>query len=214
MKLLIIGCGRVGSELALSTAQDGHDVTVIDPINQAFERLGTDFPGRTVCGAYLDKNVLQRAGIEESDGLAAVTNDDSVNFVIAQAAKEIFNISNVVARAYDPLRRQAFEALGIHVVASSAWGAQRIIQILTHPGEDLITTLGHGEVMLVERQIEEALDGTTVFDAQKEDQSYIVAIIRGGKAYLPNPGFILQKNDLIVVSITSKDFSNSKIEEA
>ena len=117
MNLIIVGCGRIGSELALATAQEGHQVTVIDYSFEAFERLGANFPGRTVCGDVLDQAVLHRAEIEHADGLAAVTSDDATNFVIARAAQEIFHVPNVVVRAYDPRCREAFEDLGNQGIA-------------------------------------------------------------------------------------------------
>jgi trk system potassium uptake protein TrkA len=203
MKLIIVGCGRIGSELALTVVRLGHHVTIIDPDNRAFERLGTHFSGRTVLGTYLDQDVLQRAGITDADGLAAVCADDATNFVVARAAKEIFNVPNVVARTYDPLRREAFETLGIQVVASSSWGAQRVTQLLTHPGDLPLLDLGHGEILLVERKIEKALNGKTI-DALQADKCYPVAIIRGGKAFFPVTGFNLIEGDLVVLAVDGK----------
>jgi trk system potassium uptake protein TrkA len=203
MKLIIVGCGRIGSELALTVVRLGHHVTIIDPDNRAFERLGTNFSGRTVLGTYLDQDVLRRAGIEDADGLAAVCADDATNFVVARAAKEIFNVPNVVARTYDPLRREAFETLGIQVVASSSWGAQRVTQLLTHPGDLPLLDLGHGEILLVERKIEKALSGKTI-DTLHADKCYPVAIIRGGKAFFPVMGFNLIEGDLVVLAVDGK----------
>ena len=159
MNLIIVGCGRIGSELAKSTALQGHHVTVIDQSTESFERLGMDFPGRTVSGDVLDQDVFHRADIEQADGLAAVTSDDATNFVVARAAKEVFHVPNVVVRAYDPRRRDALENLGIRSVATSLWGARRLTQLLTHPGYLPVMTFGHAEISLVETVISSEFSG-------------------------------------------------------
>jgi trk system potassium uptake protein TrkA len=198
MKLIIVGCGRIGSELARKVLNEGHQVAIIDRSAAAFESLGADFQGRTICGDVLDQDVLARAGIEETDGLAAVTSDDATNFVVARMAKEIFRVPNVVARAYDPRRREAFEALGIRCIASSSWGAQRLTQILTHPGQLPILTLGHGEVSLVEINVKPAQVGLRLNTFTI--QGHPVAVVRRGAALLPNPELQLQADDLVILS--------------
>ena len=202
MNLIIVGCGRIGSELAHSVVENGHQVSIIDHSTDAFKRLGTDFRGRTICGDVLDQNVLLRAGIEEADGLAAVTSDDATNFVVARAANEIFKIKNVVVRAYDPRRRAAFEALGIRSIASSSWGAQRLTQLLTHPGQLPLLTLGHGQVSLVEVKIQPKQVGKTL--TELHFPGFPVAIIQQGNALLPDPKYIFQKSDTVVLSLQSE----------
>jgi trk system potassium uptake protein TrkA len=208
MNLIIVGCGRIGSELALATAQEGHQVTVIDYWFEAFERLGANFPGRTVCGDVLDQAVLHRAEIEHADGLAAVTSDDATNFVIARAAQEIFHVPNVVVRAYDPRCREAFEDLGIRSIATSLWGARRLTQLLTHPGRLSIVTFGHGGVTLFEVFIDEKYTGKPVHELQISGQRNVVAIIRGGNALLPEPDLIFQKDDRVIISVPTDQISS------
>lgn len=203
MNLIIVGCGRIGSELALATAQEGHQVTLIDRSFEAFERLGANFPGRTVCGDVLDQAVLHRAEIEHADGLAAVTSDDATNFVIARAAQEIFQVPNVVVRAYDPRRREAFEDLGIRSIASSLWGARRLTQLLTHPGHLPVVTFGHGGVTLAEVFIHDKYVGKPAYDLQISGQRQVVAIVRGGNALMPDPELRLQKDDRVIISVPS-----------
>jgi trk system potassium uptake protein TrkA len=201
MKLIIVGCGRIGSELALAVATEGHTVSVLDKTSDNFVRLGTKFSGRTIAGNLLDQDVLLRAGIKEADGLAAVTPDDATNFVVARAAKEIFQVPNVVARVYDPLRREAFEGIGIRVTTSSSWGAQRITQLLTHPEILPILTLGHGEIVLVEVRVKGNLNGMMITTLQQNKDWVPVAIIRKGKAEIPTPESVLHKDDILVLGI-------------
>jgi trk system potassium uptake protein TrkA len=206
MDLIIVGCGRIGSELAHSVVKDGHRLTIIDNSAMAFERLGTDFHGRTICGDVLNQDVLKRAGIEQANGLAAVTSDDATNFVVARAAKEIFQVPNVVVRAYDPRRRKAFETLGIRSIVSSSWGAQRIYQLLTHPGHLHMLTLGHGEVSVIEIRVGKDNQNTKLSDFAP--QGYPVAVIRDGTARLPEPNVELQIDDLVIISFGADALPN------
>jgi len=209
MKLVIVGCGRIGSELALSVADAGHQVAIIDRAAEAFESVGSNFKGRTICGDVLDQNVLLRAGINEADGLAAVTSDDATNFVIGRVAKEIFRVKNVVVRAYDPRRREVFEALGIRSIASSSWGAQRLNQLLTHPGQLPILSLGHGEVSIVEIKIEQDQAGQSLADLRH--QGYPVALVRHGDAILPDPKLSLEVGDLVIISLSTKELIEEEV---
>ncbi len=132
MNVIIVGCGRVGVELALSLHQN-HLVTVIDPDGRSFDRLGLHFSGRTVQGEGMDRYSLMRADIENADALAAVTSSDNVNAIVARVARDIFHVKRVVARVYSPRRLPIYEKLNLQTVSSSSWGAHRIEQMLTHP---------------------------------------------------------------------------------
>lgn len=203
MDLIIIGCGRIGSELAIASAKEGHQVTIVDRSSEAFERLGMNFPGRTIYGDILNQDVFQRTDIENADGLAAVTSDDATNFVVARAAKEIFNVTNVVGRAYDPRRREAFEKLGISSIATSLWGARRLKQLLTHPGYLPVITFGHGGVMIVEINITSQFAGKPLHALQEPSKRYVVGVVREGNGLLPEPDLILQMNDRVIMSVSS-----------
>ncbi len=133
MFFIIVGCGRVGSELAYDLYKRGHQVTVVDHVGSSFQHLDPDYRGRTIEAEVLAEGVLVRAGIEQAQGLAAVTNSDSVNAVVCHVARTVFHVPHVVARNYDPRWRPVHEALGLTVVSSTAWGAQRIEELLESP---------------------------------------------------------------------------------
>lgn len=124
MKIVILGCGRVGAALANLMANDGHEVTIIDLSNESFGRLGKDFPGETVIGDGTDEEVLQRAGIENADAFAAVTNGDNRNIMAAQIAKYIFGTQRVICRIYDPIRQETYNALGLESISPTIVGAK------------------------------------------------------------------------------------------
>jgi trk system potassium uptake protein TrkA len=119
MKVLIVGCGRVGSSLARELDQAGHQVTIIDERVAAFSRLGEGFKGEAVVGTGIDESVLRRAGIESADCFASVTNGDNRNIMAAQIAKVVFNVPRVITRIYDPIREEVYRELGLETVCST-----------------------------------------------------------------------------------------------
>lgn len=130
MRIVIVGCGRVGATLARIMAVEGHHVAVIDERKEAFRRLGTSFPGETVLGNGIDIDVLRRAGVEKADGFVATTNGDNRNIMSAQIAKVKFKIPRVVARIYDPLRATLYHDLGIETVNPTTVGSGMIRDFL------------------------------------------------------------------------------------
>ncbi len=203
MKILIVGCGRVGSELALSISRLGHDTTIVDANPDAFDRLGSDFKGRTVHGLGFDRAVLERAGIQTADGFAATTSSDNANIIAAKVARDIFRVPNVVARIYNPRRHEVYERLGLQTVASSSWGAQRIQELLLHPGLTDVVTIGHGEVKLLEVQVPSAWISKPI-GGILEGRALVVAVTRAGRAFVPQPGDCFQAADLLYLSLPSE----------
>ncbi len=208
MKLIVVGSGRFGAELTMGTSAQGHEVTLIDETGESFVRLEDEFHGLTIRGNPLDRSVLERAGINEAEGVAAVTSDDTTNFVVARLASHIYKIPNVVARVYDPLRLSVFEELGIQAVASASWGARRIEQLLTHPGVIPLTTIGHGGATLLEVLVPDHASGMEVAALETSLPVKVAAVIRGGSANLFQADEQLEKGDLIVISVLSRDIKH------
>jgi trk system potassium uptake protein len=126
MKVVIVGCGRVGSYLAASLAAEDHQVTVIDNRSIAFERLGDSFTGETILGTGIDEDVLRRAGISEADAFVAVTNGDNTNIMASQVVKEIFQVPIVICRIYDPVRDEVYRSLGLRTFCPTVIGGTTI----------------------------------------------------------------------------------------
>jgi trk system potassium uptake protein len=133
MNIIVIGCGRVGAEVAYGLFRKGHKVTVIDQDSAAFRNLPEDFRGLTMRGDVLTQDVLIRAGIEHAQALAAATPSDSVNTVLGHIARVVFKVPNVVVRNYDPRKRALHDAFGLQVISPVSMGALRIEEILTQP---------------------------------------------------------------------------------
>jgi trk system potassium uptake protein TrkA len=203
MNVLIVGCGRVGSELALSISAQGHEVTVVDVNPRAFDRLGADFKGRTVQGECFDREVLKRAGVENAFSFAAATSSDNANIVAAKIARDIFHVPNVVARIYNPGRRAVYELLGLQTVASSSWGAQRMEQLLLHPGLTYVDMVGHGEVQVIEVQVPASWVDQPITHAL-DGRAIVFAVTRAGRAFVPQPGDRFQSDDLVYLSVPSE----------
>lgn len=131
MKVVIMGCGRVGSTLATLMDQAGHRVTVIDSNSDSFQRLRSDFKGEKFTGNGVDEEILRRAGIETADAFAAVTNGDNRNIMASQIAKEIFHIKKVVCRIYDPIRDSTYREMGMETICPTLVGAEMLFNSLT-----------------------------------------------------------------------------------
>ena len=130
MKIVILGCGRVGAMLATMMDQAGHKVSIIDYSNESFRRLDPKFGGETLIGNGIDEDVLIRAGIKEADAFADVTNGDNRNIMASQVAKEIFNVKKVVCRIYDPIRQSTYSELGLEAISPTVIGAQMLFNAL------------------------------------------------------------------------------------
>jgi len=131
MKVVILGCGRVGAYLALMLVKEGNQVTVIDRNRAAFARLGEDFPGELVVGTGIDEDVLRRAGIEDAEAFVSVTNGDNTNVMAAQLVKRLFKVPRVMCRIYDPLREEIYRGLGLETFCPTVGGAMRIKELLS-----------------------------------------------------------------------------------
>ncbi len=124
MKVVIMGCGRVGAQLAGLLNADGHTVTILDTDSYSFRRLPPNFNGTALVGNGIDEEALKRAGIEEADAFVAVTQGDNRNVMAAQIAKHIFNVPRVICRIYDPLRRDLYDTLGLEAISPTTVFAQ------------------------------------------------------------------------------------------
>ncbi len=131
MKVVIMGCGRVGSELAAGLDREDHDVSIIDTNAYQFDRFLPDtFGGRKITGSGVDQDALRRAGIEEADAFVAVTAGDNRNVMAAQIAQRIFGVSRVVCRIYDPIRQQMYSELGLRTFSPTKIGARLVMEAL------------------------------------------------------------------------------------
>lgn len=208
MHVVVVGCGRVGSSLALQLTEAGHTVAVIDRKPESFERLGTGFTGITIAGIGFDRDRLTEAGIERADALASVTNGDNSNILIARVARETFGVERVVARIYDPKRAAIYQRLGIATVATVAWTTERVLRRIVTDVPAVEWVDASANVSLVERQIERGWAGHRVVELEEHHAGVrVVALSRLGVAQLPTPQLVAQEGDIVYVAMTGDALS-------
>ena len=126
MRTVIVGCGRVGSNLARWLSQEGDEVAVVDFSEAAFNRLGEDFTGEMIFGSAVDEDILRRAGTERAEAFVAVTNADTTNIMAAQLAQHEFGVKKVVCRIYDPAQAALYHELGLETICPTTMGADKV----------------------------------------------------------------------------------------
>jgi trk system potassium uptake protein TrkA len=210
MNFIVVGCGRVGAELAYRLFQNGHQVAVVDSDQKSFNRLHPDFRGRTVVGEALSSDTLSRAGAETADGVAVVTNSDTLNAVIGHVIRAHYgNVNHIVVRNYDPAMREMLEVFGLQIVSSTSWGAERVQELLIDPSFRAVFSAGNGEVEVYEIYISPAWDGKTLSDLLDGCANLVcAALTRAGRAQLPAPQTILKSGDILTVSATLEGVSS------
>ena len=201
MKMIIAGCGRIGSELAHMLDAEAHHVTVIDPDPEAIQRLESTFGGRTVTGVAFDRDILMRAGIETTDALAAVFSNDAANLIVARVARDHFHVPVVVARVYDSRNAGLYEHFGLQTVSSTSWGVHRIEQILTSRQMNYLASLGNGEAQVMEMRIPKHLAARPIGDLLVTGEVSIVGLTRGGRTFIPLPSLPLEEGDHLYLSV-------------
>ena len=202
MKVVIIGCGRLGAELAGRLFQRGHEVSVVDWDESAFSKLPPNFEGRINEGEAINRDVLHRAGIERADTVAVVTDSDVLNAVVGHLARTYFNTPNVIVRNHDPRYRPIQEAFGLQVVSAMSWGAQRIEELIYDSDIRAVFSAGNGEVEIYEISVPEWWSGKTVSELISEGDYVPVSVTRAGRAVLPSGNMVLETGDVVLVSAT------------
>ena len=202
MKVIVIGCGRMGSVLAYRLYKRGHDVAVIDRRDEAFNHLPSDFEGRLYEGEGLNQDVLERAGIKTCDAVAAVTESDSVNIVVSHMARMDYHVKHVVTRNFDPNYRNLFEAFNLQVVSATGWAAQRLEELIYHYELRTVFSAGNGEIELYEVTIPEEWHNQKLGKLVNNQFCLAASITRAGQAFLPTPETILENGDVLLVSAT------------
>ncbi len=199
MRVIIMGCGRVGSELTVGLCEGGHDVAIIDKRESAFQRLPPGFNARTFVGLGFDRDVLQEAGIKEADAFIAVSSGDNSNIVSARVALEHYHVPKVIARIYDPRRAEIYERLNIPTVATTKWGVKQIQLMLFHDRSELRESIGGGDLLRMRVPVPEHLVGKSVNAIDVPGKILTAGVSRGGGGFIPTSDSTLQEGDYLVV---------------
>jgi trk system potassium uptake protein TrkA len=200
---VIMGCGRVGSTLALSLENQGHDVAVIDSSSAAFRRLGSSFEGKRVTGLGFDRDTLREAGIEDAYAFAAVSNGDNSNILAARVARETYSVEHVVARIYDPGRAEIYQRLGIPTVGTVRWTSDQMLRRLLPQGSVPEHTDPSGQVVIADVPLNPAWIGRRVSEIESTSGARVAYVTRLGEGILPKVDTVYQDGDLVHVVTTS-----------
>jgi trk system potassium uptake protein TrkA len=205
MRVLIMGCGRVGSELSHALLDAGHEVTVIDKRADAFDRYPPGDQARKIVGLGFDRDVLEEAGIREADAFIAVSSGDNSNIVSARVALEHYHVPKVIARIFDPRRAEIYERLNIPTVATTTWGVKQFQLMLLHTGKEVRESLGGGELLRMRVPVPSHLVGKPVSMLNVDGHILVAGVSRGGKGFIPSVDSTLQEGDFLIITM-GKDY--------
>ena len=202
MHVIVVGCGRVGSELAVALDRSRHSVAIIDKNRDAFRKyLPEDWGGRTVHGFGFDRDHLEEAGVGDAGALAAVTSGDNSNILAARIARETYEIPRVVARIYDPRRAVIYQRLGIPTVATVTWTTDQVMRRLFEDEASTEWAEPTGQVVLVERTLPDAWAGRTLTPLAERAGVRLVSLTRAGQAQLASDALVGQEGDLLHLAV-------------
>jgi trk system potassium uptake protein TrkA len=200
MRVIIVGCGRVGSQLASTLSVERHEVVVIDKNPLSFGRLSREFSGRMLTGVGFDREILQKADIETAAAFAATTDSDSANIVAAVTAKETFHVPHVVARIYNSQAAEIYRREGIPTVTPTLWAANTMKTMIANPLLTAVAVLGSGEVQSVTIEVPKRLAGRMIKEFVIPGEVTVAALVRRGQASIPSLDAKTESGDVLHVT--------------
>src|SRR3990167_4260374 len=209
MNIMIIGCGRVGSQLALLLSQEGHNVTIIDKNQDAFKRLGGSFNGVAATGNGFDEKLLKELKIDKQDAFVSVTSGDNTNLMASQIAKKMFKVPRVIARVYDPKRADIYKKLGLDIISGTVLVAAMIRDKII---ENRFTSylVETGELGVIEIPVSAELRGRRTNELNMADEFMVVVVERKKKVIIPEPDFRLELNDKVMGVVRTSSLKKVK----
>ncbi len=202
MNVIVVGCGRVGSQLATLLSIEGNNVTVIDKDQDSFRRLGTAFNGVTMKGLGFDEEVLIEAGIEEADVFAAVTNLDNTNLMAAEVARKIFHVPHVVARLYNPQRERTYQQLDLDYVCGTTLVAESLLDKIKSGHGHHVDSFGDVEIVVFKLRADWA--GHRVKEMFLEGQILPAIIARGDHTFIPAMDTVFEAGDVVRAAVKNE----------
>lgn len=210
MKVIIVGCGKLGSGLALNLLKRGHKVTIIDTNEEAFEMLGKDFSGEKIVGVGFDKDILEKAGIRKADAIVACSKNDDSNALIGRLARNVYKVPRVISRLYDPRRAEIYNALGIQTISTTTWGVNHVTEMLSYNQVDSVFTFGNTNLEMIRIETPVMLIGKTVHELSSVGEIHVVAISRDNITFLPTLGTVLKQDDVIYIAVLNSSVKKLK----
>ena len=210
MKVIIVGCGKLGSGLAKALVRKGNQVTIIDQNPEAFDLLGENFQGETIVGTGYDREILDRANISRADAMIACSKSDEANALIGKLARDVYHVPRVISRLYDPRRAQIYRSLGIQTLSTTTWGEQRAMEMLSYEKLDSVLTIGDSQVEIIRAETPALLVGRTVSELTVYGEIHVVAVSRNSKPFLPSQGTELHQDDVLYIAVLASSANRLK----
>ena len=211
MKILIVGCGKLGAGLALELYKRGHTISIIDKDEDSFYRLGADFNGTLVVGNGYDQKVLEEAEIEYADAMVCATGNDEINAVAAKIGKDKYYVKYVIARLYNPRKAKVYEALGIKAISTTGFSINRAIELLSYNMMDSLALLGNdASSEIIRIRATPNIDGMLVKEINDE-KFKLFSIVRGESSFLPKDDDVIETNDILYFIIKTEAKRKLKI---
>ena len=201
MKVIVVGCGKMGSGLALELVKKSHTVTVVGGSMDEFAMLGKGFKGETIVGVAFDKQILEQAGIERADAIVACTKSDETNALIGRIARNNYRVPRVISRLYDPRKAEIYRTLGIQTISATEWGVKHAIELLSYDQLDVVAGLGNGGVDVVRVEVAELLVGKKIVDITAAGEFSVCALSTQNQTFIPTLGTVLQKGDVVYCNV-------------
>lgn len=199
MHIIIAGCGRLGSNLAMELTDKGYDIAILDQDNEKLNVLQSGFNGMKIKGVEYDNDNLIEAGIKYADAVLAVSADDNINITVALIAKKIYNVPNIIARINDPNRKHIYEKLNIEAISPVQLSVDLLKNRLLKQSHDVIAVLDD-DYEIIEYRISKKNTGS-VKHFENKYTCIISAMIKDGKTYIPDRDEILKENDKVICTI-------------
>ena len=174
---------------------------MIDHDANALARLGADFKGRVVRGLGFDRSILLEAGVESAEAFVAASSSDNANIIAARIARNIFHVPRVVARLYDPMRAEIYQRLGLTTISTTGWGAERIVEVVTHTDLDVVHLFRDGGTTLVRIEIPPRLNGQKVAQMNIPGEVLVTAITRNDHTFIPVSGTEFREGDIVHLAV-------------
>ncbi|MGL4953206.1 MAG: potassium channel family protein [Culicoidibacterales bacterium] len=210
MKIIIIGAGRLGQGIFWQLQTLHHQVTLIESNSKRVELLMKQVPDAIVVGAFFAQETLEKAGILTCDACIICTPEDEVNAVLARVAKQTYRVPTVIARLYDPLKVKIYTAFGIQTLATTLWGIDRAVELVTRSHLDSVYEVNHGEVRIIQTQLPQFWWGRTVGEFNYAQEIQIVSIQRKNQAVIPTEMMTFAANDHVYIAVTN--FASQRLE--
>ncbi len=207
MRVIIVGCGRVGAALAVQLVGEGHDVRVVDHSPRTRRLLPSGFTGEFHEGSGYSRPVLETAGIGHADAFVALTSRDNSNIVSARTAKENYRVPVVVARVHDPRRADLYRELGIPTVSGVRWTVHQLHRMLLHRHLTYDVAFGNGETLLVRSHVPSYLTGRRLAEFEVDGEIRVVEVTRAGRSHVPTRATAAEAGDLVTFAVAADALS-------